>query len=322
MSRKILFIGGTRLLGKRIVERFIEGRNFEVTVLSRRAVVYATGECNRVCADRSEGLRQLAGKEFDMIVDFIAYDDKAVKEVLDQLRFRKYIFVSTCWMTKLNKQFNADQFIAEVAPGALELLHPVTQNYLVNKRAAENYTHGNAPSGSFHILRLPIFWGKEDHTKRLEFYVSRLLDNTPIIMVNGGNNICQISYVEDLSDKVYRFFGKEPFVGNPIYEALPSRGRKVSEILRLVADSVGSSSELLGVDEKILREKFSEYLGEEPLWREEGIRVTGNNIYQMLGSQGDPEENWLPQLALYELGKKPLPGSLRSVEHKFVKALV
>ena len=66
---QILILGGTRFLGKRVVEHFVP-HDVEVTVLSRRRV----GELrnvNFICADRTLGLKKLINRRFDLVLDFI-----------------------------------------------------------------------------------------------------------------------------------------------------------------------------------------------------------------------------------------------------------
>lgn len=321
MSKKILFIGGTRLLGKNIVEKFIASGKFEISVLSRKANIYLHDNCHIISAERSVGITELAGKEFDIIFDFIAYDENSVKEVTGKLRFGKYIFISTCWMTKLNQSCKADDFIEHVDPEAFKRLPSITQNYLVNKQAAENYLKRNLSPGNFHILRLPIFLGEKDHTKRLEFYVSRFLDNQPVIIVNGGSNICQIANVDDLSKNILDLFRNNILTDQLMLEALPCEAKNVAEVLHTIGSSIGPGSALIDISENILLKELPEYLDVEPLWRECRVEVSKNNIYTLLNSASDPIEVWLKNLAVKEADNKPDSDELRPRELQLINSI-
>jgi hypothetical protein len=314
----LLIIGGTRLLGRCIVEKFIDSGNCDLTVLSRRSSIYKD-KCRVIEKEKSAGLLELDSEWFDLIIDFIAFDDSAVKEVIEKVRFGKYIFISSCWMTKLNKENRIDEFILNINEQACQSLPSITREYLLNKRLAENYLVTTLEHGRFHILRLPIFWGEGDHTKRLEFYVSRFLDNNPLILINNGNNCCQISNASDMAVQIFRIFKEGKLVDQPIVEALPSEKENLSDILDIISKALSSSSKLINICEEELQKDLPEYLEKEPLWREDWIPVSDNNIYRILGAKTEPLNIWLSKLSLYESFKKPTPDVLREKEIKFLK---
>ena len=314
----LLIIGGTRLLGRRIVEIFIEYSNYDITVLSRRSSMYKD-KCRFIQKEKSKGLSELDGEWFDFIIDFIAYDDAAVKEVVDKVRFGKYIFISSCWMTKLNSKIRIDEFIYNIDEHIYQSLPTVTCQYLLGKRLAENYLNSTLERGRFHIIRLPIFWGEGDHSKRLEFYVSRLLDDGPVILVNNGSNCCQISNVSDLAIHIYRFLKEGKLVAQPIVEGLPSGKENLSSILAIISKAVGSTSKIISVSEEELQKGLPEYLEKEPLWRENEIMVSENNIYKILDSKNESLHRWLNKLSQYEALKKLVPDILRPREIEFLK---
>jgi nucleoside-diphosphate-sugar epimerase len=315
---KLLIIGGTRLLGRCIVEKFINSGNCDLTVLSRRSSIYKD-KCRVIEKEKSAGLLELDSEWFDLIIDFIAFDDSAVKEVIEKVRFGKYIFISSCWMTKLNKENRIDEFILNIDEQACQSLPIITREYLLNKRLAENYLVTTLEHGRFHILRLPIFWGEGDHTKRLEFYVSRFLDNNPLILINNGNNCCQISNVSDMAVQIFRIFKEGKLVDQPIVEALPSEKKNLSDILDIISKALSSSSKIINICKEDLQKNLPEYLEKEPLWREDWIPVSDNNIYRILGAKTEPLNIWLSKLSLYESFKKPTPDVLREKEIKFLK---
>jgi nucleoside-diphosphate-sugar epimerase len=184
---------------------------------------------------------------------------------------------------------------------------------------SENYLNKTFEIGRFHILRLPIFWGENDHTKRLEFYVSRLLDNQPVILINNGNNYCQISNVCELAVNICRFIQEGKLIDQPILEALPSEKESLSGIINIISKAVLSSSELIGFNEVELQKSFSKYLINEPLWREREIQITDNNIFRALNVKTTLPKYWLSKLSIIEAKKKPLTDMLRKDEIIFLK---
>ena len=222
-------------------------------------------------------------------------------------------------MTKLNKKYNIDDFILEINHQEYNSLPIITQEYLYKKRLSENYLNKTFEIGRFHILRLPIFWGENDHTKRLEFYVSRLLDNQPFILINNGNNYCQISNVFELAVNICRFIQEGKLIDQPILEALPSEKESLSGIINIISKAVLSSSELIGFNEVELQKSFSKYLINEPLWREREIQITDNNIFRALNVKTTLPKYWLSNLSNIEAKKKPLTDMLRKEEIEILK---
>jgi len=318
---KILIIGGTRMLGKKIFENLYATGEHSIVIISRRLMGELPG-CRFIEAERSAGILQVTDDKFNLILDFISYDDTAVAEVVESLAFDKYILISSCWMVKLNNTNRVDEFIDTIDENLSSILPAVTQKYLLNKRAAENYLKNNLKPGRFHIIRLPIFWGEADHTRRLEFYVSRLLDSTPIILVDGAQNICQIGYVNDLGAHLVRLFTSRLLVSQPILEALPDNGEKVIDVLRIIAQGIDSKSPFVKISIPKLKDRLPDYLDQEPLWRENSIVISQNNIYKLLDSRPTPITVWLPTLSSLEARKMPKPGAFRESEKDLISELI
>jgi len=192
----------------------------------------------------------------------------------------------------------------------------------LNKRAAENYLKKRLEPGRFHIIRLPLFWGEEDHTRRLEFYVSRLLDNSPIILVGGAQNICQIGYVNDLAAHLVRLFTSRLLISQPVLEVLPDNGEKVIDVLRIIAQGIDSNSPFVQINVPELQDRLPDYLDQEPLWRENSIVISQNNIYKLLDSQSTAITEWLPALSALEASKMPKPGRLRESEKDLISEFI
>ena len=318
---KLLIIGGTRLLGRQLVKEFIDNSNYDITVLSRKAAIFQ-GQCKIINKERSDGIIDIQNEWFDLIIDFIAYDEFSVKEVTSKVKFRKYVLISSCWMTKLNKNYQIDEFIIDIHHNDYNLLPNVTKEYLLNKRMAENYLSNNLEAGRFHILRLPIFWGENDHTNRLGFYVSRFLDNMPIILINDGKNYCQISNISDLSQNICKLFCEEKNILQPIIEALPTERETVEGVLNIISKAVCSKSELIYVKDEILEKNFPIYLEKEPLWRESDIKISDNNLFKILNLKTTSLSYWLSELSKNEAIKKPKPDITRKREIDFINKFI
>ena len=291
---EVLIIGGTRFLGKILSQKFILKKKISLTVLSRNPVVQDYG-CNFIQMEKKEGLKKLKGTFFNLIFDFLAYEENDILEINKNLLFSKYILISTTWINKLNPKTSIDELITNLDQNSMNYLNSTTKNYLLGKRRAENKLFDLFDKENFNIVRLPIFFGNNDHTKRFSFYLSRLMNNDPLILVDSGENFCQIANVEDLAKGLF-LFSEKINTKEVIINALPHKGIKVKEFIKLMMKSVNSKSRLIKIEKTMIQKVFPEYLDNDPLWAENSIDIGENNIFKIFDFKSTENEKWIKQL--------------------------
>lgn len=313
---KILVIGGTRLLGLALV-RALLAAGHHVTVVSRRAENCPEGvECLK--GDRQEELGRLAGGKFEATFDFIAYDSPAPRQVFAEIDYGTYVLISSTWMVRMNQAMTACQAVTTADAGCLDVLHPITRKYLLGKLATERATlEERAGGGDAAILRLPIFWGAGEHTGRLNFYRQRLADGGPVICVDGGHNVAQIVWTEDVARVILDWIPRAP--ERPVWEALPDEGTRVREVIALIARGMHLQESLVDISSKTLEDRLPEYLQNEPLWREREIARTESNLFLFMQMRQTPLSIWLCDLV--GPGTVPPVPPLRQSELSLIQSL-
>jgi nucleoside-diphosphate-sugar epimerase len=313
---KVLVIGGTRLLGLALV-RALLAAGHNVTVVSRRAE-NCPEHVACLLGDRQEGLHKLAGSKFDATFDFIAYGSGAPEQVFAEIQYGTYVLISSTWMARINGAMMADQGITTVEDRYLRVLPPITQHYLLGKLAAERATlEERAKGGNATILRLPIFWGVGEHTGRLNFYRQRLADGSPVICVDGGHNVAQIAWTENVARVILPWM-----IGasaRPIWEALPEERTPVREIIALIARGMNLQPSLVDISSRLLEDLLPEYLEKEPLWREREIPLTESNLFLFMKMRPTPQSIWLCDLA--GQGTVPTVSLLRQSELSLLQSM-
>lgn len=272
----ILVLGGTRLLGRVLVEKLLlEGHN--VTVLSRH-VCPSEGVVS-ICKEKTQGLKYLYGRKFDLTLDFIAYDGESTKEVYENIEPGVYVLISSAWVSN-SKMFK------------------VAYEYLSGKTEAEYVTLNKRKlDKKSTVLRLPIFWDKRDHTKRLEFYCQRVSDGLPVILVDGGNNLAQISWTEDIADAMILWIKNNLPKESSVWEAIPNKGVKVKNIIKSIARGRKTKPKFIDISKEVLSKKIPRYLSKEPLWQEEALSITNNNLFLVTGFKPTPQLKWIEKIA-------------------------
>jgi len=289
----ILIIGGTRFLGKNVVEILCsKGKN--VTLVSRRSPS-SIDSIEFICDDRIQGINKLNGMQFDIVLDFICYNVEGIRHVFDNIVTSRYVLISSCWVPRLWCGNQANELSqSKIDDLRNHDLPHATQNYLIGKIHAELEVLALRNKGFDAVsLRLPIFLGNEDHTGRLDFYRSRFIDGNPVILVNGGSNLAQIAWVNDMAEAIVSWLELADIGSLPIWEALPDEGKTVRSILVKIANTVVSTQANL-VDIKLsnLKDNFSEYLKNEPFWRELAFPITNSNILKFIGMQSTDITKW------------------------------
>lgn len=197
---KILLFGGTRFFGKALVHRLIE-EGHDITVATRGVTEDDFGNSvTRVIVDREnkQSIQNiLLDTTFDIVFDNICYSPNDAKMVCELFagKVGKYIFTSTMAVYDMGldkKEINFDPYTYPVLEGDRHQF-----SYGEGKRLAEAVFFQQA---TFPVIavRFPVVLGKDDYTKRLFFYCEKIINNTPISLVEG-----ECSFI--LADEAARF---------------------------------------------------------------------------------------------------------------------
>lgn len=278
---RILILGGTRFLGRRVAEALIVAGH-ELILLSRRAGGLPTGG-KQICAERGSGLAMLQGIHFDLVLDFICYDNECLDQLVTSIVMDRYVLISSTWLPRLWSGSRADELLCGSIPVAAHLPRQ-TRNYLSGKlRAEQGLIKLRQTSCKAVSLRLPIMLGNGDHTGRMDFYRRRLADGGSLIVVDGGLNQAQIAVMEDLAQAIVRWSTETDIDLFPVWEALPDEGRSVRTIIESMAAAAGATPKLVDVPLDELSRDLPDYLKLEPFWRESALPITVANIYSAVG---------------------------------------
>jgi hypothetical protein len=214
-------------------------------------------------------------------------------------------------MVRLNRSTSIDEPVIGIDEEEASLLPEITSSYLNKKLLAErDVLKSRERNGTATILRLPIFLGEKEHTGRLDFYIQRINDGSPIICINGGYNVAQIAWIEDISQALlpWMAFAKE----HPIWDALPDAGTSVRDIIAIIAKGLGKDPILKDCSSEQLKQSLPEYLMQEPFWRETPVRIGKANIFISSRVKPTPIGKWLSgmrgrnEIASTELREKEL----------------
>lgn len=197
---RVLVIGGTTFMGKRLVERLLDGGH-EVTLLHRRMESPFGSRVRNVVADRNDAQAvegALVGLRFEAAFD-LAYDwergttgrqvEATARAVPGEIE--RYVFMSSVAAYGHGLDHDEDDPLAPAD-------HP--DAYVRNKAEAERalfrmHRDAGFPAVTF---RPPFVYGPDNPLYREAFFWDRILAGRPVIVPGDGSRLMQLAYVEDV----------------------------------------------------------------------------------------------------------------------------
>ncbi|HEX8968043.1 MAG TPA: NAD-dependent epimerase/dehydratase family protein [Chloroflexota bacterium] len=208
-ARSVLVVGGTGFLGQRIAET-LRDAGCQVTLLTRGQRPTADFELVAVDRHDADGLRAALGRRsFDVVVDNIAFTGEEVERLLEALRGRigHYIQTSSAavyadrYTRRPLRETDAD-LTARLPADGPNPFHPrLGHAYGNGKREAEQALLQAGVDWT--ALRPPIILASDDRTRRVWWFVQRLLDGQPVLIPDWGpGRVFQVAWTHDVARAV------------------------------------------------------------------------------------------------------------------------
>lgn len=237
----ILVMGGTRFVGVHLV-KYLLLAGHEVTIATRQRTKDPFGSTvKRIKVDRTDrkALKEVfAYKYFEVVYDNLAYCAEDVKNVLDTVKCRRYIMVSSASVYELHFQTMEEDF----KPEKEQLVWYARQEtaYHALKKSAECALVKAYGMKDAAAVRFPYVIGTDDYTRRLLFYVEHVVSASPMYIDNPDS---QMSFVSpDEAGKFLAFLAGDELKG-PVNAC--SRGTvSVREIINYIEKKTGKKAVL------------------------------------------------------------------------------
>lgn len=203
---RVLILGGTRFIGRALTLRMQEeGHEVHLVTRTRAHAAFAPWAIVHAGDRRDHLALSEAAGTFDVVYDFLGFDARDARVAIDSLagRCRRFVHLSTgsvYWVA-------ADRRCPWIEEdGTLEPLRDPEAcdrsefDYGVAKRACEKTYRAAAAEGGFPVVfvRAPVVSGPDDHRRRDLYWVRRILEGRPLVMPDGGHNVFNHVYVDDL----------------------------------------------------------------------------------------------------------------------------
>ena len=304
---KLLIIGGTSFFGKEIVELALAAGH-EVTVFSRgntrpdfwSQIDHLAGDRN----DADEFAANLADKQFDAVIDNIAFNRDHVLNTLTALEdnMSRYILTSTTAVYIGAGPF--DQPLREVdaeydlpeKPQLATFPKPTPDGmigYATGKLAAEKALI-EQEQVAYTIIRPHIVVGPQDNSGRLQFFFQRLTDGGPLMLINGGVQSVQFVYSHDLAHS-YLLALESPNAINQVYTITGDKTCRLVDWVEMAANYLGVQFNAISIPLDVLQNADFTYAEN---WVLRGtLTFDISKAMADLGFQPTPIEEWTKMVA-------------------------
>jgi 2'-hydroxyisoflavone reductase len=256
---RILFIGGTRFVGRAIAERAIQ-LGHEVTLLHRGSNPVSGAE--NIIADRDADFPSLEGRSWDATIDVCAYRPHQVDVVADALGARagRYTLISTVSVYAENIAPGSDESAALADTSAVaanpESIAMNGETYgplkvLAERRAVARFADPL-------IIRPTYVIGPHDYTMRFPAWVQRLAQQARVECPGPADAAMQ--YIDARDQAAFVIEALERGISGAFHCAAPHI--TFAEMLETIKTALNSSSKLVWSDAGACAGRESEF----PLW--------------------------------------------------------
>lgn len=266
--QKILLLGGTKFIGRNLVELLKLNDNYELTLFHRgESGEGLFPEIKRIRGDRNtDDILKIGQVEWDYIIDLSCYLPASLESAISALIKppKNYIFISTCsvYDNENDKSImrNEEAEILECPP---EIRTEETLKGYGNKKAeCERIL---TQSGIQHlILRPALVFGEYDYTDRFYYWLYQVNKHNPILIPDKGARIFSLTYVWDLVQTINLALTKDNLIG--CYNVISYPKMSIGRIVEIATQLLKKEPRKVNATPDFLKSEKIGMWASMPLW--------------------------------------------------------
>lgn len=264
---KLLVIGGTRFLGRAIVDEALAA-GYEVTLFNRgqsNPDLYRD-EVETLIGDRDGGLAVLNGRSWDAVIDTCGYFPRLVRDSAEKLKnsVDRYTFISTMSVYNDESQVGQDEN-AHLGTIEDETVEEITgETYGPLKVLCEQAVSGVMGEARALHVRAGLIVGPHDLSDRFTYWPARVARGGEVLAPDLPDKGVQFIDVRDLA--AWTVQSTEARLHGPYNATGPDGRLTMGKFLQTCRDVSGSDAEFTWVSEQFLLENEVGPYMEMPLW--------------------------------------------------------
>jgi 2'-hydroxyisoflavone reductase len=272
---RILIIGGTRFLGRHLVEAALE-RSHEVTLFNRgKSNPDLFPQLETILGDREKDVNKLgeAGRIWDAVIDVAGYVPRIVHLSAEALKENvgRYVFISSVSVYADFKKVGIDESypVGKLQDEMVEEIDGETYGPLkaLCEQAVQNIYGERAL-----IIRPGLIVGPHDPTDRFTYWPVRLARGGEVLAPQKPEAAIQVIDVRDLSDFIIKLIQEN---ASGVYNATgPDYELTIGKLLEVSKQVSGSDADFKWASVEFLNQNKVEPWSDMPTWvpdDEEGV---------------------------------------------------
>lgn len=267
---KLLILGGTRFLGRYLVESALE-HGHEVTLFNRgKYDPHVFPQVEKLVGDRDGGLDALKGRTWDAVIDTCGFYPRIVQMSAELLKEHvgHYTFISSCSVYEdLSQGIDESSAVATMPQDKLDEIQTDTSGpanteyYGALKALCEEAIDQVMPGRTLHI-RAGLIVGPNDYSDRFTYWPSRIAKGGDVLAPDMKGQQITVVDVRDIADWIVRSV-EASLTG--VYNC-SGAAVTMEEILEACKNASGSDAQIIYAAESFLKEQEIAPWVELPLW--------------------------------------------------------
>jgi 2'-hydroxyisoflavone reductase len=270
---RILIIGGTRFLGRHLVESALE-RSHEVTLFNRgKSNPGLFPQLETILGDREQDVEKLKGRIWDAVIDVAGYLPRIVRlsaEVLKE-NVARYVFISSISVYENFKQIGIDESYP-VGKLENETVEEITgETYGPLKALCEKVVQDIYGERAI-IVRPGLIVGPHDPTDRFTYWPVRIARGGDVLAPQKPEAVIQVVDVRDLANFIIKLIQDN---ASGVYNATgPDYELTIGQLIEVSKQISGSDANIHWASVDFLNQHKVEAWSDMPTWvpgDEEGV---------------------------------------------------
>lgn len=277
---KVLIIGGTRFLGKALVEEALS-RGHEVTLFNRGTNKEEFPEVEQLIGNRDSDVSFLKKRKWDVVMDTCGFAPHQIKKIADVLgnNIEHYTYISSISVYKdwiplnIKEDYHLqtkppEDKLKDVEEGKISPYEHYGALKVLCEAEAEKHWSGRVLN-----IRAGLLAGPNDYTDRLPYWIQRVAQGGKVLVPGPPDRPVQLIDVKDIATWVFHM-AENRKVGT-FNVTGPNYDLTIEELLNTCKSVTKSATEFVWVEEQFLLEHKVKPWTEIPLWIPEHSPIEG-----------------------------------------------
>lgn len=279
---RLLVLGGTRFLGRSIVDEAV-GRGYDVTTFSRGRSGHPRPGAEALTGDRTSaaGLRQLAGREWDAVIDTSvlapAHVAASARLLAGQVGHYTYVSTISVYAGTPAQPVTEDSPLLDAPADATQTLPELDYGRL---KAGSERAVSEAMPGRCLLARPGLIVGPHENVGRLPWWLARFAAGGTVLAPGSPGRPLRVTDVRDLAawlvDNTRRRIPGAVNIPGP-------EGTTLGDLLAACARVTGAGAGPAWVPDSVLLEAGVQPWTELPMWAPDIPELAG--IWQVSGDR-------------------------------------